>query len=39
MKLNRRARALLKGSKRARVTLTIAYADGRTERVRLRLTR
>ena len=39
VKLNRRARTLLKASRRARVTLTIAYADGRTERVRVRLTR
>jgi len=39
VKLNRKARKLLTQRKRARATLTITYGDGRTERVRLRLTR
>jgi hypothetical protein len=39
VKLNRRARKLLAQRKRATATLTITYDDGRTQRVRLRLTR
>ncbi len=37
--LTRRARTLLAQRKRANATLTIRYRDGRTQRVRLRLTR
>jgi hypothetical protein len=37
--LNRKARKALKKSKRPRATLRIAYADGRTEKLPLRLTR
>jgi hypothetical protein len=37
--LNRKARRLLAQRKRATATLAIAYGDGRTERVRVRLTR
>jgi hypothetical protein len=39
VKLNRKARKLLAQRKRATATLTITYGDGRTQRVRLRLTR
>jgi hypothetical protein len=39
VKLNRRARKLLAQRKRATATLAIAYRDGRTQRVRVRLTR
>jgi hypothetical protein len=39
VKLNRKARKLLAERKRATATLTIAYGDGRTESIRLRLTR
>ena len=39
VKLNRKARKLLAQRQRATATLTIAYRDGRTQRVRLRLTR
>ena len=39
VELNRRARKLLAQRKRAAATLTIAYGDGRTQRIRLRLTR
>ena len=39
VKLNRKGRRLLAQRKRANATLTITYRDGRTERVRLRLTR
>jgi hypothetical protein len=37
--LNRKARKLLAQRKRAMATLSIAYGDGRTQRIRLRLTR
>jgi hypothetical protein len=39
VKLNRRARKLLAQRRRAGATLTITYGDGRTQRVRVRLTR
>jgi Bacterial Ig-like domain (group 3) len=39
VKLNRKARELLAQRKRVRATLAITYADGRTKRVRLDLTR
>ena len=39
VKLNRKGRRLLAQRRRADATLTITYRDGRTERVRLRLTR
>jgi hypothetical protein len=39
VKLNRKARKLLAQRKRATATLAIAYRDGRTQRVRVRLTR
>jgi hypothetical protein len=39
VKLNRRARRLLAERRRVMTTLTITYNDGRTKRVRLRLTR
>ena len=39
VQLNRRARKLLTQRKHAAATLTISYRDGRTQRVRLRLTR
>ncbi len=39
VRLNRKGRRLLAQRKRADATLTITYRDGRTERVRLRLTR
>ena len=39
VELNRKARKLLARRKRAEATLTIAYGDGRTQRIRLRLTR
>ena len=39
VELNSEARELLAERKRVMTTLAITYADGRTERVRLRLTR
>jgi hypothetical protein len=39
VKLNRKARRLLAERRRVMTTLTITYNDGRTKRVRLRLTR
>jgi hypothetical protein len=39
VRLNRKARKLLAQRKRAAATLAITYGDGRTQLVRLRLTR